>query len=89
METPNIQTLARIGAEQRYRELQAEIATLLSAFPDLDRASAHANVSQASAPAGRPSGAIRRRRPKWSAQARKAVSLRMTKYWAARRREKK
>ena len=63
--------LARLGARARLEELRREEAAIRRAFPDLVRGSA----------AARP----RRRRGKMSASARKAVSDRMKKYWARRR----
>jgi hypothetical protein len=87
MQTLNIQALARRGAEERYRELQAELAILVSDFPHLRRvSSAHHRAASAD---GASTLTLVRRRPKWSAEARKAVSRRMKKYWAARRKAKK
>jgi hypothetical protein len=82
----HILELARKGAEHRYRELKAEIAALRTYFPELTRASRvkQPQIDVSSEPAAlidRP-----RRRRRWmSPAARKAVSRRMTKYWAARR----
>jgi hypothetical protein len=83
-----MQALARLGAEYRLRELGAELAALLREFPDLQHGvpeiiSATTTVSEAAI------SPRTRRRPKWSADARKAVSVRMKKYWAARRKAKK
>jgi hypothetical protein len=85
---------ARLGAQLRASELQQEINEIFKAFPELRKkgATAHPNGAQMSAAAGparsAPASAPRRRRtpPKWSAAARKAVSQRMKKYWAERRR---
>jgi hypothetical protein len=80
--------MARKGAEHRYEELKAELARLVRSFPHLARrggkrvAKAVARgraVIEAEAPKAR------RRARKMSAAARKAVSARMTKYWAAKR----
>jgi uncharacterized protein YicC (UPF0701 family) len=88
----HILELARKGAEHRYAELQAEIATLVKHFPhiakktgrQISKAVSHGAASiEAEAPK------VRRRVKKMSAAARKAVSDRMTKYWATRRRAKK
>jgi hypothetical protein len=65
--------LARKGAEHRYRELKAELAELVKAFPRLEFGSA---VSPSV-----PRYPVRKRR-RMSAAARKAVSRRMKKYWA-------
>ena len=74
-----LQQLARLGAKARLAELRSEEAAIRHAFPDLFGR-------------GRPSsdgGAARgRRRRGMSAAARKAVSARMKKYWAARRKAK-
>jgi hypothetical protein len=76
--------LARKGAEVRYQELKAETAALVKDFPHLaERAGAALGRA-----VGRTEATVRRGRT-MSAAARKAVSERMTKYWAARRRAKK
>ncbi len=78
--------LARKGAEARIKELEAEIAQIQKVFRHLPFGSA---VSPA-IPA-RESEAIPKKRRRWkmSAAQRKAVSERMRKYWANRRKEKK
>jgi hypothetical protein len=86
MPSPNIEVLARIGAEARYREIEAELAALVREFPDLRRTAA-TQVRANGVPPARASAAFRRR-PKWSAEARKAVSVRMKKYWATWRNRK-
>jgi hypothetical protein len=73
-----LQRLARLGARARLEELQREETAIRQAFPDLFRGRG-----------GRPAAARgRRRRTNMSAAARKAVSVRMKKYWADRRKEK-
>jgi hypothetical protein len=72
-----LQRLARLGAKARLEELREEEAAIRRAFPDLVR-------GRQAAAGGRASGKTRRRRG-MSAAARKAVSERMKKYWAARR----
>jgi hypothetical protein len=72
-----LQRLARLGAKARLEELRQEEAAIRRAFPDLF------GRRQAAA-----SGGGRRRRRGMSAAARKAVSERMKKYWAARRKSK-
>ena len=72
-----LQRLARLGAKARLEELREEEAAIRRAFPDLVR-------GRQAAPGGRASGKTRRRRG-MSAAARKAVSERMKKYWASRR----
>ncbi len=71
-----LQRLARLGAKARLEELRAEEGAIRRAFPDLARGR--------QAPAGG-GGSTRRRRRGMSAAARKAVSERMKKYWAGRR----
>jgi hypothetical protein len=76
----HILELARKGAEVRYQELKTEIAALVKVFPHL--------AQQAGTALGRAVGkteARLRRSRTMSAAARKAVSERMKKYWAARR----
>jgi hypothetical protein len=78
-----LQRLARLGAKSRLEELRREEAAIRRAFPDLFGGRGR----QTLAAAGRP--ARRGRRKGMSAAARKAVSDRMKKYWAARRKNKK
>ena len=87
-----LQRLARLGAQSRLEELRREEAAIRRAFPDLFRgrrgspgraASSDADTSAAGG------GRRRRRRKAMSAAARKAVSERMKKYWAARRKSAK
>ena len=73
-----LQRLARLGAKSRLEELQREEAAIRSAFPDLFGRRGR-RVAIASA---------RRRRKGMSASARRAVSIRMKKYWAERRKKK-
>ena len=77
-----LQRLARLGARSRLEELQREEAAIRRAFPDLF---GRGRGRQAAAPAE--TGGVRRRRG-MSAAARKAVSIRMRKYWADRRKAK-
>ena len=70
--------LAKCGAEHRYRELKAELESLTDYFPHLGEgfgASPAAPVETV-----KPQSLPRRR---MSAAARKAVSERLKKYWAA------
>jgi hypothetical protein len=78
----DLKALARLGAEVRVAEIQKELAAIRKAFPRL-RASSGGEVGNG-APAAAPK---RRRRWKMSAAQRKAVGIRMKKYWAARRAE--
>ena len=90
---------ARLGARVRASELEAEIKAIYQAFPELRsgaRGSMRARSAEGTSTNGRAAAsdssasapAARRRAPKWSAAARRAVSLRMKKYWADRRRAK-
>ena len=77
---------AKRGAEHRYQESKAEVALLVKQFPHLRR---HAG-GPLSAPVETIKRAIRRRRRrKMTAAARKALSDRMKRFWAARRKTKK
>ena len=71
--------IARKGAEHRYAELKVEIATLVKHFPHLT-GKKHGLAEAASTGVKAP-----RKRRSMSAAARKAVSVRMKKYWAGKR----
>jgi hypothetical protein len=77
-----LQRLARLGAQSRLEELRSEEAAIRRAFPDLFTGRGRRADEGGGAAAG---GRRRRRRGRMSAAARKAVSERMKKYWAARR----
>jgi hypothetical protein len=77
-----LQRLARLGAQSRLEELRREEAAIRRTFPDLFAGSGRRTADDAGASTGR------RRRGRMSAAARKAVSERMKKYWAARRKSK-
>jgi hypothetical protein len=94
----DLRSLARLGAEARLAQIQAETKDILAEFPELRR-----STPTASGPRGSEIGNGRvtaqgpgrgsevgngRSRRGWSASARKAVSVRMKKYWAQRRKEK-
>jgi hypothetical protein len=87
--------LARLGAMRRLEELRREEAMIRASFPELfdDRAPrpsrgvrGAATDSRAAKSTAGPKPAARKRRV--SAAARKAVSDRMKKYWAERRKAK-
>jgi len=83
----DLKALARLGAQARIAELIAEIDAILKAFPNLGKAAARPgrqNIQAETNPVVR-----RRKHPRMSAAARKAVSERMKRYWAARRKAKK
>jgi hypothetical protein len=75
--------LARLGAELRLQALERERAYLLSTFPGISGASGASTAARV--PAAAPA---RRTRSRMSAAERKAVSLRMKRYWAERRKAK-
>ena len=71
-----LRELARVGAKARLEELRQEEAAIRKAFPDLFSGRGRQGTAATAAP---------KRRSNMSAAARKAVSARMKKYWAARR----
>ena len=79
----HILELAKLGAAHRYRELKAELSLLVQQFP-------HVRGGQARR-LGSPAEAVKypiQRKRHMSAAARKVVSQRMKKYWAAKRKPK-
>lgn len=86
MSRDELQRLARMGAKSRLEELRREEASIRRAFPELFRGRGR-QAAATDASAGT-RGRGRRRRGRMSAAARKAVSARMKKYWAARRKAK-
>jgi hypothetical protein len=81
----HILELAKRGAEHRYQELKAELKTLEKLLSRLHYGSAVSPAMPGAAGESR----IRRRRRKMSAAARKAISERMKKSWAKRRKATK
>ena len=77
-----LRRLARLGAVARLEQLRQEEAAIRAEFPELFGRGRREN-GQAAAPP-RPA----RARRKMSPEARKAVSERMRKYWAERRKSK-
>lgn len=77
----NILELARKGAQHRYRELKAEMADLVKAFPRLEFGSAVSPY----VPKQSYEPVKRRTRRRMSAAQKKAVSQRMKAYWAKRK----
>jgi hypothetical protein len=70
-----LRALALVGAKARLEELKLEEAQLRADFPELVRASRQAVVVR------------RRRRKPMTAAQKKAVSERMSRYWAERRKK--
>ena len=83
----DLKAFARRGAEVRLTEIEEEARAILAAFPDLHRADLAAAAPDGVR--GRSLNEIvkgdRRRRPRMTAAQRRAVSERMKKHWAARR----
>jgi hypothetical protein len=80
----DLKALARVGAAARLRELMAEVDEIRRAFPELGQVRQRRDRAEG----GRARPAARRGRRKMSAAERKAVSARMKRYWAARRKAK-
>ena len=76
-----LKELARTGAEHAIKALEAEIIAIERTFPELKLPGRRRAVRQAVTKAAR-------RTTEMSAEARKAVSTRMKKYWAERRKAK-
>lgn len=75
--TARLKDLARRGAEVALKELRAEIVAIERTFPELGLADGRRSL--------RRSGQVTKRTRRMSAAARKAISQRMKKYWAERR----
>ena len=85
MTKPQLQELARFGAEARLKALQEEQAALLAMFPELGAGRRGRRPSNGAAPSP---AARTRKRKGMSAEARKAQGERMRAFWANRRAEK-
>ncbi len=88
----HILDMARKGAEHRYEELKADMAALVKNFPHLAATTTRRTsqlVAKGRVAVEAEATQVRRRTRKMSAAARKAVSERMKKFWAARRKTKK
>jgi hypothetical protein len=81
----DLKDLARRGAIARLAELQAESAAILKAFPELKKAGRAGIAYTDDGTTILPGRKSRRGRRPMSAAQRKAVSVRMKKYWAQRR----
>lgn len=78
MGSVELRRLAIVGARARLQELQAEMAALVRAFPEIGRGGARPSASTVR---GRKPG----RKTPMTAAERKEVSERMKRYWASRR----
>jgi hypothetical protein len=76
---------AAVGAQARIQELQAELTKLQTLFPS----NGDGNGAGAMATSPAPQAARQSRKRHMSAAARKAVSARMKKFWAERRKTSK
>ena len=82
-----LRRLARLGAIARLEQLRQEEVAIRAEFPELFGRGRRAGAANGRATAGTEGGGRRRRRAMSAAQ-RKAVSERMRKYWAERRKAK-
>ena len=85
-----LRRLARLGAARRLEELRQEEAAIRAAFPGLETTSVGRRRGRppASADTGAAGRKRRRRRRKMSPAEKRAVSERMKKYWAERRKSR-
>ena len=81
LSTERLKELARTGAEKVLNELRADIIAIERTFPELALPAKRRAV-------GKTITRVQQRGKRMSAAARKAVSERMQKYWAERRRAK-
>jgi hypothetical protein len=86
--TVQIQELARIGSAARLKELAGEMEAIRRAFPDTQKTGKTPLLRGKAPKAGGRVPKKARKRSGWSAAARKAVGVRMKKYWAAKRKAK-
>lgn len=77
----HMRDLARAGAESALNQLRAEIVAIERTFPELALPQRRRAIRQSVK-------AARRKTRQMSAAARKAVSMRMKRYWAERRKAK-
>jgi hypothetical protein len=84
----DVHQLALVGARARLDALQAEMKALVASFPEL--AGGRGRRAPAAAAAAPAAQASRRKKRRYSmtAEQKQAVSERMKKYWASRRKEK-
>ena len=81
LSTDRLKELARAGAEAALKQLRAEIIAIERTFPELRLPAKRRAVA-------RSIQRVEQRGRQMSAAARKAVSARMRKYWAERRKAK-
>jgi hypothetical protein len=83
-----LKRLALIGAQGRIEALRAEIDSLVGMFPELKSVAGTTGRGGRAAKKSASAAGSSRRNWNMSSAQRKAVSARMKKYWAARRKEK-
>jgi len=83
-----LRRLARLGAVARLEELRQEEAAIRAEFPELFGRGRRAGANAQAVGARAEGSGRRRRRRGMTASQRKAVSERMRKYWAERRKAK-
>lgn len=83
-----VKRLALIGAQSRLDTLNAEIASIVRAFPELSRGRSTATTRAVDNGTPRKGRGGRKRNWNMSESQKRAVSERMKKYWAGRRKEK-
>jgi hypothetical protein len=93
LSSTDLHKLARVGAAARLAELLREVAALRKAFPGLLAAAAEPAPASGDAAPAPPTRLLTRaskrgRKKPMSAAERKAVSERMKRYWADRRKAK-
>ena len=92
LNSEQLRRLARLGAMARLQQLRAEETAIRAEFPELfgrgRRPQAASTETAETGARGRKGARKRRRRSAMSDEARKAVSVRMRKYWAERRKAK-
>jgi hypothetical protein len=79
--TERVKELARVGAETVLKQLRTEIVAIERTFPELALSKRRRQLRKSVAE-------VRTRTRRMSAAARKAVSARMKRYWAERRKAK-
>lgn len=89
----DLRRFARLGAMRRLEDIRREEAAIRAAFPELFEGAAPRRAAAPAAPARAAKGTKKaakagRKRSNMSPAMRKAVSERMKKYWAGRRKAK-
>ncbi len=83
-----LRQFARLGAQARLAQIDAERRAIVGAFPDLSGPRKPGRPPRAAAAKTSPEEARPRRQYRMSPQARQAAADRMRKYWAAKREAK-